>query len=61
MNRIVRNSVFSITSDARLRARLRRDGLGLLAVLCLLILPTGAKAACGSFGPGGVTPVIKLP
>ena len=61
MNQIVRNSVFSITSDARLRARLRRDGLGLLAVLCLLILPTGAKAACGSFGPVGVTPVIKLP
>jgi hypothetical protein len=61
MNRIVRNLVFSITSDARLRARLRRDGLGLLAVLCLLILPTGAKAACGSFGAHGLTPVIKLP
>ena len=61
MNRIVRNLVFSITLDGRLRARLRRDGLGLLAVLCLLILPTGAKAACGSFGAHGLTPVIKLP
>jgi hypothetical protein len=61
MNRIVRNLVFPITSDARLRARLRRDGLGLLAVLCLLILPTSAKAACGSFGAGGLRPVIKLP
>jgi hypothetical protein len=61
MNRIVRNLVFSINSDGRLRARLCRGGLGLLAALCLLILPTGAKAACGSFGAAGLTPAIKLP
>jgi hypothetical protein len=61
MNRIVRNLVFSITSDSRLRARLRRDGLGLLAVLCLLILPASAKAACGSFGTAVSIPAIKLP
>jgi hypothetical protein len=61
MNRIVRNLVFSITSDARLRARLYRGGLGLFAALCLLILPTGAKAACGSFGAAVRTPAIKLP
>ena len=61
MNPIVRNLVFSITSDARLRARLYRGGLGLFAALCLLILPTGAKAACGSFGTTVRTPAIKLP
>jgi hypothetical protein len=61
MNRIVRNLVFSISSAGRLRARLYRNGLGLLAALCLLILPTGAKAACGSFGAAGLTPAIKLP
>jgi hypothetical protein len=61
MNRIVRNFVFSIPSDGRLRARLHRGGLGLLAALCLLILPTGAKAACASFGAAGLTPAIKLP
>jgi hypothetical protein len=61
MNRIVRNIVFSITPDGRLRARLYRGGLGLLAVFCLLILPTGAKAACGSFGTAASIPAIKLP
>ena len=61
MNRIVRNLVFSIGSDGRSRARLYRGGLGLLAALCLLILPTGAKAACGSFGAANLTPAIKLP
>jgi hypothetical protein len=61
MNRIVRKLVFSITSNGRLRARLYRGGLGLFAALCLLILPTGAKAACGSFGAAGLTSAIKLP
>ena len=54
MNRIVRNLVLLIISDGRLRTRLYRGGLALLAALCLLILPTGAKAACGSFGAAGL-------
>jgi hypothetical protein len=61
MKRIVRNLVFSITSDGRLPARLYCGGFGLLAALCLLIVPTGAKAACGSFGAAVPTPAIKLP
>ena len=61
MDRIVRNLVFSITSDGRLRARLYRGGLALLAALCLFILPTGAKAACGRFDAPGLKSVIKLP
>ncbi len=61
MNRIVRNLVFSIGSDGRSRTQLYRGGLGLLAALCLLILPTGAKAACGSFGAASRIPAIKLP
>ena len=61
MNRIVRNLVFSITSDGRLRARLYRSGLALLAALCLFILPICAKAACGSFGAPRPQSSIKLP
>ncbi len=62
MKRIVRNFVGSITSDGRLRARLYRGGFGLLAALCLLILPTGANAAGGSLGSKAVrTPGAKLP
>ncbi len=61
MNRIVSNSVFSIPSDSRLRARLYRGGLALLAALCLFIAPTCAKAACGSFAAGGIKASIKLP
>jgi hypothetical protein len=63
MNQNVRNAVaaFSFTSDGRLRARFFRGGLALLAALCLFILPTSAKAACGSFGPSGLRNSIKLP
>jgi len=50
-----------MTSDGWLRARLSRGGLALLAALCLCVLPTSAKAACGSFGATGLTPAIKLP
>jgi hypothetical protein len=50
MNRIVRNSVFAI-----------RGGLGLLAALCLLVLPTCAKAACGRFDAPGLKSAIKMP
>ncbi len=61
MNRIVRNSVVSIIPDGGLRARRYRGGLALLAALCFLLVPTGAKAACGSFGPGAIHASIKLP
>jgi hypothetical protein len=62
MSRIVRNLILSITLDGRLRGgRLYRGSLGLLAALCLLVLPTGANAACASFGAAGLTPAIKLP
>jgi hypothetical protein len=61
MNRIVKNSVFSVTSDGRLRSRLYRGGLSLLAALTIFIVPTCAKAACGSFGVPGLKAAIKLP
>ena len=61
MNRIVRNSVFSVASDGRLRARLYRGGLALLAGLCLFIVPTCANAACGILGAAGIKASIKLP
>jgi hypothetical protein len=61
MNRIVRHSVFSIASDGRLLARLYRGGLALLAAVCIFIVPTCAKAACGTFGAGGIKASIKLP
>lgn len=61
MNRIVRNSVFSVTSDGRLRARLYRGGLALLAGLCFFVVPACANAACGSFGTTGIKASIKLP
>jgi hypothetical protein len=60
MDRIVRNSVFSVASDGKLRARLYRGGLALLAALCFFIVPTCAKAACGSFGVPGTKASIKL-
>src|SRR5580700_3984959 len=51
----------SITSGDRLRPRFYGRGLALLAALCLLIVPTGAKAACGSFGVPGLKFSVKLP
>jgi hypothetical protein len=51
----------SITSGDRLRRRFYGRGLALLAALCLLIVPTGAKAACGSFGAPGLKFSVKLP
>jgi hypothetical protein len=63
MNQNVRNAVaaFSFSSDGRLRARLFRGSLSLLATLCFLILATSAKAACGSFATPGLKASIKLP
>jgi hypothetical protein len=61
MNRIVRNLEFSVASDRRLRARLYRGGLALLAAFCFFIIPAGANAACGSFGTPGIKASIKLP
>jgi len=61
MNRIVRNSVFSITSDGRLRSRLYRGALSLLAALTIFIVPTCAKAACGILGTPQIKALIKLP
>jgi hypothetical protein len=58
MNRIMRNS---ITSDGRLLIRIYRSGLALFAALCLLVLPTGAKAECGRFAAPGIKSTIKLP
>jgi len=51
----------SSTSYGRLKAKLCRGGLALIAVVCLFILPTSAKAACGIFGAPGVKNSIKLP
>jgi hypothetical protein len=59
MNRIAGNSGFSVASDGTLP--LCRVGLALLAALCLFIVPTCAKAACGSFGASGLEASIKLP
>jgi hypothetical protein len=61
MNRIVKNSVFSVASDGRLRSRLYGGSLALLSALCLFLVPTCAKAACGSFGAVGIKGSIKLP
>jgi hypothetical protein len=63
MNRNIGNAgaVFTFTPDGKLGARFCRGGLALLAALCLLILPTNAKAACGSFGAPGLNSSIKLP
>ena len=61
MNRIVRNSVFSVAPDSKFQARLYRDGVALLAVLSLFLVPICAKAACGSFGAAGIKASVKLP
>ena len=63
MNRNFNNAkaASSITSGDRLRPRFYGRGLALLAALCLLIVPTGAKAACGSFGVPGLKFSVKLP
>jgi hypothetical protein len=63
MNRNFRKAeaALSITSGDRLRPRFYGRGLALLAALCLFVLPTGAKAACGSFGAPGIKASIKLP
>ena len=61
MNRIVRNSVFSILSDGSLQVRRYASGVFVLAALCFFLVPTCAKAACGSFGPGSTQASIKLP
>ena len=61
MNRIFRNSIPSVAQDGRLRTRLCRGGLALLAGLCCVLVPTSAKAACGSFGAPGIKASIKLP
>jgi hypothetical protein len=63
MNRNFKNAeaASSITSGGRLRPRFYGRSVALLAALCLFILPTGAKAACGSFGAPGLKASIKLP
>ncbi len=54
-------TAISFTTDGTMRSPLCRMGVALLSVLCLLILPTSAKAACGSFGPQALKGSIKLP
>ena len=63
MNRTFKSAeeTSSIPSGARLRPRFYNRSLALLASLCLFILPTGAKAACGSFGAPGLKFSVKLP
>jgi hypothetical protein len=63
MNRNFKNAetVSSIASDSRLRARLYSGSLAMLAALCLFIIPTCAQAACGIYGAPGVKFSIKLP
>lgn len=61
MNGIVRNSAFPVNSLGKLRVRLYRGGLALLSVLCLLIIPTAANAACGRYGMPALKTSIKLP
>jgi len=63
LNRNVGNAeaAFSFTANGGSQARLCRAGLALLAALCFLILPTGARAACGSFGAPSLKSPIKFP
>jgi hypothetical protein len=63
MNRNVKNAeaAFSISSGGGALPRFCGRGLALLAALCVFILPTCAKAACGSFGAAGLKLSIKLP
>jgi hypothetical protein len=63
MNRNFKHAetAFSITSGGKLRTPFYHRGLALLAVLCLFIVPTAAKAACGSFGAPGLKLSVKLP
>ena len=63
MNRTFKNAeaTSSIPSGASLRPRFYDRSLALLAALCLFILPTGAKAACGSFGAPSLKFSVKLP
>jgi len=63
MNRNFKHAgaALSITFSGRLRPRFFGQRLALLAALCLFILPTGAKAACGSFGAPYLKFSVKLP
>jgi hypothetical protein len=62
MNQKVMNTAaFSCTPASSLPGRPSRGRLLLMAVLCLLVLPTAANAACGSFGAQGLKSSIKLP
>jgi hypothetical protein len=61
MSRITQNSEFSITPDSRPWARRYRACLALLAAFSFVVVPTGARAACGSFGTPSVKASIKLP
>jgi hypothetical protein len=62
MSRTSRNSTLSIVAGGRLRARSYRTGLALLAAVCLAVVPTCARAACGSFGAApGIKASVKLP
>jgi hypothetical protein len=60
MNRNFKHA-FSITSSSRLRSGFYRGSLALLAALCLLLLPSGAQAACGNYGAPGLKFSVKLP
>jgi hypothetical protein len=59
MSRTVRNAAISITPDVW--SRCCRTGLVFLATLCFVVVPTRARAACGSFGTPGIKASIKLP
>jgi hypothetical protein len=61
MNRFDNNSLFTVASDGKLWARIGRSGSALLALLCLALVPSSAKAACGNFGAPGIKAVIKMP
>jgi hypothetical protein len=61
MDGIARSLEFPITPDAKLRTRLYRGGLALLAALCVFIFPTGARAECGRFDAPALKSTIKLP
>lgn len=54
-------ATFPFSSDGKLRAQFCRGLVLLVAALCLSILPTSARAACGSFGATGLKNSVKLP
>jgi hypothetical protein len=62
MNKEISNSARTFFAlDGSARSRLSHAGFALLAVLCLALVPTSARAACGSFGGLNAKNPVRLP